>query len=178
MSEVIDLQAILLGLSKRERKRVSKAKPQNKGKNCRAMYSNASVMTCITMTILATFLLHAELLNSPSNMKLNPLSHSVLPWSCGLTILSRITSLIQVVGSVSLEKTEETANTLSDYWPGKNNLGKILVCICEDFVSEQHGSSPIGVSEKLKATSPLESHSKFVKYWNVSTDYNALCGHT
>ncbi len=56
-----------------------------------------------------------------------------------------------------------TVNTLSDYWPSKNNLGKILVCIREDFVSEQHGSSPIGPSEKHKATSPLESHSKSVK---------------
>ncbi len=65
---------------------------------------------------------------------------------------------------MSLEKTEETANTLSDYWPGKNNLGKILVLIHEDFISEQHSSSPIGLSEKHKATSPLESHSKSVKY--------------
>ena len=51
-----------------------------------------------------------------------------------------------------------TVNTLCDYWPSKNNLGKILVHICEDFVvSEQHGSSPVGPSEKCKATSPLEN---------------------
>ena len=29
-----------------------------------------------------------------------------------------------------------TVTTFSDYWPGKNNLGKILVCVREDIVSD------------------------------------------
>ena len=29
-----------------------------------------------------------------------------------------------------------TVTTLSDYWPGKNNLGKILVHVKEDIVSD------------------------------------------
>ncbi len=59
---------------------------------------------------------------------------------------------------------EMTIDMLSDYWPGKNNIGKILVLIREDFVSELQGASTqTGTSEKLKATSPLEGQSKSVK---------------
>ncbi len=50
-----------------------------------------------------------------------------------------------------------TRTTLSDYWPGKNNLGKILVRIREELRSD----TP--VCDKWKAESPLESVSKTVK---------------
>ncbi len=62
---------------------------------------------------------------------------------------------------------EMTRTTLSDYWPGKNNLGKILVRICKDFVNgdmtAKQEDIPGTPGNKRKATSPLEGQSKTLK---------------
>ena len=62
---------------------------------------------------------------------------------------------------------EMTRTTLSDYWPGKNNLGKILMQIHEDFLDDALQSRkddiPGTPGNKRKAISPLEGHSKTFK---------------
>ena len=62
---------------------------------------------------------------------------------------------------------EMTRTTLSDYWPGKNNLGKVLVRIWEDFINDEMTAMenviPSTPGSKRKAESPLASQHKLVK---------------
>ena len=62
---------------------------------------------------------------------------------------------------------EMTRTTLSDYWPGKNNLGKVLVRIWEDFINDEMAAMendiPGTPGSKRKAVSPLVSQHKLVK---------------
>ena len=55
-----------------------------------------------------------------------------------------------------------TKHTLSDYWPGKNNMGKILVQLRED-ISNESMSKQSAHSDKWKASSPLNNTTKFLK---------------
>ncbi len=58
---------------------------------------------------------------------------------------------------------EKTLTTLSDYWPGHNHMGKLLVCLREELME---GDTLVEESEdgsmadrKHKASSPLDNNS-------------------
>ncbi len=56
---------------------------------------------------------------------------------------------------------DQTRHTLSDYWPGKNNMGKILVQLREDLQTDDHTDNHL--NEKRKASSPLVNTNKSLK---------------
>ncbi len=63
---------------------------------------------------------------------------------------------------------EKTMSTLSDYWPGQNYMGKLLVCLHDELMQESFHSSveeAVAMSDKKrKATSPLVGDgSKYTK---------------
>ncbi len=51
---------------------------------------------------------------------------------------------------------ERTLTTLSDYWPGKNHMGKLLVCLHDKFMQIEDDSDQMDGC-KRKASSPLQA---------------------
>ena len=61
---------------------------------------------------------------------------------------------------------EQTKHTLSDYWPGCNNMGKILVRLREDLHSsfdQDAEEIPLSQQIKRKVSSLLQGSNKSLK---------------